>query len=228
MSAFIAYTITGIIYGAGYALIASGFVLTYTTSRIFNMAHGAMAMAAAFIYYDLAFRHGMPKGLAIVLVVGVIEPLFGVIVDRLIMRNLSEATVNISLVVTIGIFLLLYGLIQKVYPPEKIGPVEPLFPNVHITIAGNGINGNDMLTVLLAIGTAVAFYLFFKGTRTGVAMRAVVDNRSLLALHGARPGFLSGLSGALGSPLAALAGILLSATTPLGLDSLPLTLLVIT
>src|SRR3954449_9158540 len=107
MSDFFAYTVAGIIYGAGFALIASGFVLTYTTSRIFNMAHGAMAMASAFIYYDLAFRHDMPKLLALLIVVGVVAPLFGIVVDRLIMRNLAGAPVNISLVVTIGIFLLI-------------------------------------------------------------------------------------------------------------------------
>src|SRR3954469_18813946 len=221
MSDFFAYTIAGIIYGAGFALIASGFVLTYTTSRIFNMAHGAMAMAAAFIYWDLAFRHDVPKLLALLIVVGVIAPLFGVVVDRLVMRNLSQAPVNISLVVTVGIFFLIYGTIQKVYPPTKIGAVEPLLSNVNVTIFGNGVNGNDMLTVLLAIGTAVGFYLFFKMTRAGVAMRAVVDNRGLLALHGARPGFLSGLSWAIGAALAAVAGILLSASTSLGLDYLP-------
>src|SRR3954469_3572078 len=102
MSDFFAYTIAGIIYGAGFAIAASGFVLTYTTSRIFNMAHGAMAMAAAFIYWDLSVAHGMPRLLAVVLVVGVIAPLFGILVERVIMRGLAEAPVNISLVVTIG------------------------------------------------------------------------------------------------------------------------------
>src|SRR3954451_6774818 len=229
MSDFFAYTIAGIIYGAGFALIASGFVLTYTTSRIFNMAHGAMAMAAAFLYYDLAFRHDWPKLLALLFVVGVIAPLFGVIVDRLVMRNLAEAPVNISLVVTIGIFSLIYGAILKAYPATKVGTVEPLLPNLKIRIPGGGVvNGNDLITILLAVGVAIAFYLFFKLTRTGVAMRAVVDNRSLLALHGASPGFMSALSRAVGSALAAVAGILLSASTSIGLDYIQLTLLVIT
>src|SRR5436305_2042007 len=229
MSDFLAYTIAGIIYGAGFALIASGFVLTYTTSRIFNMAHGAMAMAAAFVYYDLAFRHGIPKGIALIIVVGVIAPLFGVIVDRLVMRNLADAPVNISLVVTIGIFSLIYGAVLKFYPPSKVGTVEPLFPNVKIHLPGDtAIDGNALVTVFLAIAVAIGFYLFFKLTRTGVAMRAVVDNRSLLSLHGASPGFMSALSWAIGSALAALAGILLSASTAIGLDYIQLTLLVIT
>src|SRR3954471_8475779 len=229
MSDFLAYTIAGIIYGAGFALIASGFVLTYTTSRIFNMAHGAMAMAAAFVYYDLAFGHDWPKGLALVFVVGVIAPLFGVVVDRLVMRNLADAPVNISLVVTIGIFSLIYGAVLKAFPASKVGTVEPLFPNVKIHLPGDAaIDGNALVTVFLAIAVAIGFYLFFKLTRTGVAMRAVVDNRSLLALHGASPGFMSALSWAVGSALAAVAGILLSASTSIGLDYIQLTLLVIT
>src|SRR3954454_24056732 len=190
MSDFLAYTITGIIFGAGYALIAAGFVLTYTTSRIFNMAHGAMAMAAAFIYWDLAFRHHWPQGIALLLVVGVIAPLYGVIVDRLVMRNLSQAPVNISLVVTVGVFFLIYGGVQRAYPSDEIGTITPLLNGVTLHLPGGAVNGNDLLTVLCAIGTAVAFYFFFKMTRTGVAMRAVVDNRSLLALQGASAGFM--------------------------------------
>src|SRR4051794_37471718 len=229
MSDFFAYTIAGIIYGGGFALIASGFVLTYTTSRIFNMAHGAMAMAAAFIYYDLAFRHDWPKLVALLFVVGVIAPVFGVVVDRLVMRNLADAPVNISLVVTIGIFSLIYGTILKVYPADKVGSVEPLLNNVKIHVPGGGsFDGNALVIVLLAIGVAISFYLFFKLTRTGVAMRAVVDNRGLLSLHGASPGFMSALSWAIGSALAAVAGILLSASTSIGLDYIQLTLLVIT
>jgi branched-chain amino acid transport system permease protein len=226
MNAFLAYTIIGIVTGAGYAIAASGLVLTYTTSRVFNMAHGAMAMFAAFMYYFFAYQHGWPRLLAIVMVVGVIAPIFGVLVERLIMRGLSDAPVNISLVVTVGLFLLLYGGATKLWPPDEITGVLPLLPNLHMTIAGITIVGNDLLTLIVAATVAVAFYLFFKRTRTGVAMRAVVDNRDLLALHGAKPNYMSALSWAIGSALAALAGVLLVAS--IGLDYLPLTLLVIT
>src|SRR3954453_13693478 len=109
MSAFLAYTIIGIITGAGYAIAAAGLVLTYTTSRIFNMSHGAMAMFAAFGYYFFAYQHHWPRILAILFVVLVLAPIFGVIVERIIVRGLADAPVNISLVVTVGLFLLLYG-----------------------------------------------------------------------------------------------------------------------
>jgi branched-chain amino acid transport system permease protein len=228
MNEFLGATIAGVVYGAGYAIIASGFVLTYTTSRIFNLAHGAMATAAAFVYWDLAFQHHWPRLLALLFVVGVIAPIFGVIVDRLIMRNLSQAPINISLAVTVGIFFLIIGAIQWQYPSEKIGSITPLLKSVEVHVPGDTINGNSLLTVFCAVGIAVAFYFFFKITRTGVAMRAVVDNRSLLSLQGASPGFMSGLSWAVGSALAALAGILLSATSAYGLTYFSVTLLVIT
>src|SRR3954470_10708347 len=142
MTEFLGATIAGVVYGAGYALIASGFVLTYTTSRIFNMAHGAMAMAAAFIYWDLAFNHDVPRVLALLIVVGVIAPLFGVVVDRLVMRNLSQAPVNISLVVTVGIFFLIYGGVQRAYPSDEIGTITPLLNGVTLHLPGGAINGN--------------------------------------------------------------------------------------
>src|SRR4051794_20850264 len=132
MSAFFAFTIIGIITGAGYAIAASGLVLTYTTSRVFNMAHGAMAMFAAFLYYWLAYQHTVPKLAAIAIVVLLIAPLFGVVVERLIMRGLADAPVNISLVVTVGLFLLLYGGATKLWPPDKITGVDPLLSGLEI------------------------------------------------------------------------------------------------
>jgi branched-chain amino acid transport system permease protein len=229
VSAFIAYTIIGIVFGAGYAIAASGFVLTYTTSRIFNIAHGAEAMAGAYVYYWLCFQHGVPRGLGVLLVVGVIAPLFGIVVERLIMRGLADAPVNISVVVTIALFLLLYGIVSKAFPPDKIGPVTPLLSSVHVTIAGQLVDGNAMLIVILAAAIALAFYLFFKYTRTGVAMRGVVDNRTLLALHGGRPAVMSGLAWAIGTALAALAGILLGASNQVQIyPYITLCLLVIT
>jgi branched-chain amino acid transport system permease protein len=226
MSAFLAYTIIGIITGAGYAIAASGLVLTYTTSRIFNMAHGAMAMFAAFMYYFFAYQHHWPRLLAIVVVVFVLAPLFGVVIERLFMRGLADAPVNISLVVTVGLFLLLYGAATKIWPPSKISGVQPLLGGIHVTVAGQEIVGNDLLTLAAAGAVAIAFFLFFKRSRTGVAMRAVVDNRTLLALHGAPPNSMSALSWAIGSSLAALAGVLLVAG--IGLEYLQLTLLIIT
>ena len=60
MSSFIAYTLFGLFSGAAYAIAASGLVLTYSTTRVFNVAHGAFGMLLAFVFWDFSVRQGMP------------------------------------------------------------------------------------------------------------------------------------------------------------------------
>ncbi len=75
MSELLDYTILGIVVGAIYAVAASGLVVTYVTSGVFNVAHGAVGMLMAFTYWELRFNRGVPAPLALLLVVGVIAPL---------------------------------------------------------------------------------------------------------------------------------------------------------
>ena len=74
MSTFLSFTILGLFTGAAYAIAASGLVLTYTTTRVFNIAHGAFGMVMAFTFWDLSQRQGMPMWLSLLLVLFVIAP----------------------------------------------------------------------------------------------------------------------------------------------------------
>jgi branched-chain amino acid transport system permease protein len=224
VNAFIAYTVFGFVTGGAYAIAASGLVLTYTTSRIFNVAHGAIGMVMAFVFWQLEVKSGLPTWLSVFLVICVIAPLFGALVERFAMRRLAGQDVSVSLVVTIGLMVLLIGVAQQVWPPAA-RTVPAFFPNSYVHLGSATITGDQILTIALAGLVAVLLYVLLSRARVGVAMRAVVDNTDLLALHGARPNRLSGLSWAIGSSLAALAGILL--VTTIGLDYYELTLLVV-
>ena len=68
MSSIVAYTIFGLFSGAAYAIAASGLVLTYSTTRVFNVAHGAFGMLLSFIFWDFSVRQGLPTWLALILV----------------------------------------------------------------------------------------------------------------------------------------------------------------
>ncbi len=116
MEQFVAYSITGLFLGAAYAIAASGLVLTYTTTRVFNLAHGAISMVMAFAYWQLHVANGVPTVPAVLLVLFVIAPLFGIAIERLVMRGLGEAPVGVSLVVTVGLFVFLVGLAQQFWP----------------------------------------------------------------------------------------------------------------
>jgi branched-chain amino acid transport system permease protein len=224
LTQILSFTFVGLVTGAAYAIASSGLVITYATSNVFNMAHGAVGMVMAFLYWELQANRGLPPWLALLLVVVVAAPLFGALLERTMMRRLTNASVTVMLTVTVALFVLLLGAAQFIWPPGARS-VQPFFSGSGVRFFGVVVSGHQLLTFALALVVAAGLYLLLNRTRTGIAMRALVDNRELLALHGARPGLLGSLSWAIGSALAALAGILLA--SELGLDYIPLTLLVI-
>ena len=226
MEAFFAYTITGLFTGAAYAIAASGLVLTYTTTRVFNLGHGAISMIMAFIYWQLTVQSHVPKLLAILLILLVLAPLLGILLERVMMRDLGDAPVSVSLVVTIGLFVLLIGVAQQVWPATDFRDPVPYFWNSHGTkIGGLLVTYHSLLTIAMSVIVAGGLYVLLNRTRVGTSMRAAVDNKELLTLFGARSQRVAMFSWAIGSSLAALAGILLVAYV--GLDYYNLTFLVI-
>lgn len=223
MSGFLALTILGLVTGAGYAVAAGGLVLTYSTSRVFNVAHGAVGMVMAFLFWELSVNQGLPVWASLLIVVGVIAPILGIVVERLMMRHLADAPVSASLVVTVGLLVMLIGAAQAVWP-SSARTVEPFFAGRDISLGGTIVTVHDLITIAAAIAAAAGLYMLLTFSRIGIAMRAAVDNRGLLQLYGARTSMLSALSWGIGSALAALAGILL--TPVVGLSYYDLTLLV--
>jgi branched-chain amino acid transport system permease protein len=210
MTNFLAFTITGIVVGAVYAMVASGLVVTYTTSGIFNFAHGAMGMVMAFVYWQFRVAWHWPAPLAIIMVLFVLAPLFGAVIERVLMRNIRGSDTGTSLMVTLGLLLFLIGVAYTVWKPTEPRALPEFFAGNSVRIFNVNVTWHELITIALAGAVALFLRLLFYRTRTGVAMRAVVDDRDLTALNGARPARVSALSWALGTMLAALAGVLLA------------------
>ncbi len=225
MKDFLAFTIIGIVIGSIYAVAASGLVLTYTTSGIFNFAHGGIGMFMAFVYWALRFQNNWPAPLALFMVVCVFAPLMGAMIERLLMRNLAGRSTGTSLVVTIGLMVMLMGVAQGLWPPESRQFPEFFGPSSGFRLFGIFVTTHQVITISVAAVSAGAFWYLLNKTRTGTAMRAVVDDRNLAALNGASPARISMLAWAFGSGLAAIAGILLAPV--LNLEILNLTLIVV-
>jgi len=224
MSSFVSFTIFGLVSGAAYAIAASGLVLTYTTTRVFNIAHGAFGMVLAFVFWDFSERQGLPLWLSLVLVLLVVAPATGWFVSRFVTKGLGEAPVSVALVVTVGLFVGLIGLAQQIWPPEARF-VPPFFAETSFQLGDTFVTAHQLITILSSIVVAVLLYLLLNRTRIGTAMRASVDNPELLKLFGGRPEQVASLSWAIGISLAALGGVLL--VSVVGLDYYALTLLVI-
>jgi len=225
MRDFLSFTILGLVTAAIYAVAASGLVVTYTTSGIFNFAHGAIGMIGAFAYWQLAYGWGVPTPIAIALVLLVLAPAFGWGLDRTIFRGLQGTSEVTRVVVSIGLTFGLIALAPIVWSPKQNRKVQPLFGQNKVTIFDVGVTWHQLTIIAVAIAVAIGLRALLYRTRSGVNMRAVVDNRSLAQLNGARPNRASSLSWALGCSLAALAGILIA--DQLGLEVVALTFLVV-
>ena len=228
MDKFIPLTITGLCAAGIFAIGACGLVLTYTTTGIFNFAHGAIGMLGAFLYWQLRspLAWGMPAPLALFIVLFVAGT-----AARRLHRSRDHARVTRH----VG-----SHEARRVHLPARraararpvdlargpIAPRRPVLRGQHDPRAGRERHvarraSGSLLAVVVAIGLRLLLYR----TRAGIAMRASVDDRPLAALHGARPDRSAMLAWAIGCSLAALAGIL---TAPLlTLSHTVLTLLIV-
>src|SRR3954471_13837765 len=103
---------SGLVTGAIYGIMASGLLLTYTTSGIFNFAHGAVAFAAAYLYVQLHMGLGMPIVPSVIISAFLFAPLLGLLLDRVLLRRLAKAPVYARIVGTIGLLIVLPNFVQ--------------------------------------------------------------------------------------------------------------------
>jgi branched-chain amino acid transport system permease protein len=219
-------TILGLATASIFALAASGLVLTYTTTGIFNFAHGAIGMLGAFGYWQLHVGWGWPIPVALAGVLLVAAPLLGLVIERVIMRGLHDAPETVRIVVTVSLLIALLGMGQWAWSPKTVHRAPLLFAGYKVTIFDVNLTWHHLSAFFVAIAVAVGLRLLLYRTRLGLDMRATVDSRPLTMLHGARPDRAAAAAWAIGCALAALAGVLIG---PLGgqLSHVNLTLLIV-
>ncbi|HEX9039975.1 MAG TPA: ATP-binding cassette domain-containing protein [Trebonia sp.] len=209
-SAILGFLITGVALGSIYGVAAQGLVVTYATSGVFNFAQGAIGMFLAYVYWEFRVDIGLPTIVGILLTVLVAAPLMGVLIERGIMRFLTDSPIVAQLVVTIGLMVGLMGLAASVWNPNTQHVIPTFFGTSGFNIGSTFLPYYRVVTIAtgIAVGLLLRFLLYH--TRLGITMRAVVDNRDLTVLNGARPASATMTAWALGSSMAALAGIFLA------------------
>src|SRR5438067_3934278 len=209
MEKFFVYLIIGIAISAVYAISATGLVVTYVTSGIFNFAHGAIGMFLAFVYWELRVHRGWATPVALAVTLLVIAPSIGALLDILVMRPLQGTSVATRLVVTLALLLAFQGAALAIWGIE-LRTLPGIWGDRSYSILGLNITWDQTTTILAAVGVAFGFRALFRHTRLGVAMRAVVDNRELCAVKGLNPNVVTAFSWAVGASLAGLAAILIA------------------
>ena len=227
MTDFLQYTVFGVILGAGFAIAATGLVVTYTTSGVFNFAQGAVGMIAAFAYWEMVANHHVPAWEALVLILVVGAPIAGALVERVLMRRLHGASAERPIMVTLGLLVILTGIATIVWPPSGQYQLQPIVSGT-FRLVGINLQYQQVLTIGIAIVLVVGLRFLFYSTRTGIGLRAVVDDPGLLAMSGASPNRMSQYGWMIGFTLAALAGVLLALTQEqTGISIVAMTLLVV-
>src|SRR3954471_12050874 len=225
MEQFLQLTVVGLVVGCLYALTATGLVVTYTTSGIFNFAHGAMGMFLAFVYWQLAVGWDIPWQISLPLTLFVVAPVFGALIERLFIRSLYGAPLGVTLVVTLGLFLALLGGSDAIWKQTVTRELPVILPG-QVHLLGVVVTYFQFMILVVAVVVAVLLRVLFTKTRVGMTMRAVVDDRDLTARSGASPARTAQLSWAIGASLSALAAILIAPSSHL--NPFNLTILVIT
>ena len=227
MSLFIGLTIAGLATGAIYAIAASGLVVTYTTSGVFNFAHGSLGMLMAFLYWQLRVADHWAGPFALGAVLLIAAPIVGAGLQLLLVRWIDINDTGVMLVTTLALLVLGMGVAYAIWPADTARALGPFFgPTSFVTVLGQRISYEQLLCIGLAIAVAIGLRLFLFSTRLGITMRAVVDDRPLVALNGWRTTKLNALSWAIGVSMGALAAIL-QATLFDDLSVLNLTFLII-
>jgi branched-chain amino acid transport system permease protein len=222
LQTFFTYLVLGTAVSAVYAISASGLVVTYITSGVFNFAHGAVGMFLAFAYWELRVHRGWPTPLALIVTLGLFAPTIGVLLDVIVMRRLLRgASVATKLVVTLALLLAFQGLALAGWGIE-LRTLPGLWGDRRFTVLDLVITWDQVTTVLAAVAVAFGLRLLFRRTRLGVAMRAVVDSPELCAIKGLSPNSVTAASWALGSMLAGAAAILIAPGLNLEVNTLSL------
>ena len=211
---FLNYLLSGISLGSVYAIIALGYTMVYGIAKMLNFAHGDVIMVGAYICFFSVSRYHLPP-VAGVLAAVVVCTALGIVVEKLAYKPLRSAPSLAVLITAIGVSYFLQNGAQLLWTPN---------PKVFSPVVSNGrlslFNGQlsisyvSIVTILACLVIMVALTLFTNRTKMGKAMRACSEDKGAAQLMGINVNRTISLTFAIGSGLAAIAGVLLCSAYP--------------
>ncbi|MGN0569351.1 MAG: branched-chain amino acid ABC transporter permease [Candidatus Fimenecus sp.] len=211
---FLSHIISGISLGSIYALIALGYTMVYGIAKMLNFAHGDVIMVGGYIVYTICYSANMPPIVGILCAI-IFCTLLGVTIERLAYKPLRNATPLAVLITAIGVSyflqnaaLLIFGSIPKSFTSVvNMKPIKLFDGQILIT-------GEVFVTIIVSVIIMISLILFINKTKPGRAMLAVSEDRSAAQLMGINVNATISLTFAIGSALAAVAGVLLCSAYP--------------
>ena len=213
MTVFIQYLVNGLSMGSVYAIIALGYTMVYGIAKMLNFAHGDVIMVGAYVSFCATSYLGLPGWLSVVLSV-VVCTVLGVLVEGLAYRPLRAAGPLAVLITAIGVsyFLqnaaqLLWGATPKNFTSLVRFPVPPFLAQFNVSAV-------SLVTILACILIMAVLMWFTSKSKMGKAMRACSEDKAAAQLMGINVNRTISMTFAIGSALAAIAGVLLCSYSP--------------
>lgn len=210
---FLSYLISGISLGSVYAIIALGYTMVYGIAKMLNFAHGDIIMIGGYVSFVAVSSLGLNPWIALVIAMAVCT-LLGVLIERFAYKPLRQATSLAVLITAIGVSyllqnaaLLIWGANPKVYTPIISGTLNLFGGKLSVSYI-------SLLTVAACIIIMIALTVFTSKSKLGKAMRACSEDKGAALLMGINVNRTISLTFAIGSALAAIAGVLLCSSYP--------------
>ena len=211
---FINYLINGISLGSVYAIIALGYTMVYGIAKMLNFAHGDVIMIGSYVVFVTVSTMGLPPMAGVLLAVAVCT-LLGMTIERIAYKPLRGASPLAVLITAIGVSYLLQNVALLIFGADtkSFTPVVTL-PAIKLAGGEMTITGETIVTILSCIVIMIGLTAFINKSKAGQAMLAVSEDRGAATLMGINVNGTIALTFAIGSALAAIAGVLLCSAYP--------------
>ncbi len=214
----IQHLINGLTLGAIYSLIALGYTMVYGILKFINFAHGEILMMGTYAgYFVYSYLCSTGLGSSFIMLSFIVSMLFamivsaslGVLIDRIAYKPLRKAPRLAPLLSAIGVSIMLMNIAAMMFG-TKSKKFEYPFDNTTLHFNGASITPNQIMILVVGLVMMVSLKLFVDKSRLGKAMRATSENQPVAALMGINVNFIISLTFAIGSALAAVAGVLIA------------------
>ncbi|MFU8768678.1 MAG: branched-chain amino acid ABC transporter permease [Desulfotignum sp.] len=206
---FLQMIVSGVAVGSSYALMGLAMVIIYKSSEVPNFAQGEMALVTSFITMMLLTTFGYPVWLAFGLAL-VFAAFLGAFLEFAVLRRAKNPNILGTIVITIGLEMILLGLVSWKFGAEQKTMPFPIGPYDSFIIGDVFIAKLEVLTLVSALVLMTLLFFFFKYTRVGLAMKATQQNSVAAKIVGVRTNRIMMMTWAISSVVGATAGLLIS------------------
>lgn len=208
MSDFLQFLVAGLAVGALYALVALGFVIIYKATGIINFALGALALLGAYLTYNISQTWGAPFFAAVLLAMAGCAAI-GLLIERLVLSRMVGRPTFAVIMITIGLAIVIEQAVTIVWGGATL-PLDDPWGLDTVAIGDVVVAESDVARIVAASLLLIGFFVFFRYSTLGVAMRAVASDQEAALAQGISVRRIVGITWAIAAAIATMAGVLLA------------------